>query len=141
MTARSFAPLGLALCMLLGACGGTDDPARETGTVPEATGPVSAEAGSEAVLALCAMAGERDLTTAADTFHDRAHDTLHLIAAAAQEVHRRAAADLLAAKAVVESDLEAESLPAGFGADVSELVSATDAVLEAIGLPAPACPA
>jgi predicted small secreted protein len=136
---RALVALTLAACMALPACG--TDGSSGGGTVPRATGSVTAESANRAVLALCEIADETDPDAAAAPFHDRAHATLHLIAAAVGEVDRGLEAALLAAKSRVEADLERDALPEGFGADVSELIAATGDALEALGLPTPPCPA
>lgn len=142
MTARVFAPICLVLSIVFSACGGTgDEGGGSNGTAPQATGSVSADAASTAMLALCEIVGETDLDTAAAAFHDRAHETLHAIAGEVGDVDRAIEADLLTAKSTVESDLEAGSLPPSFGTDVAALISATGTALEAIGLTVLACPA
>lgn len=137
---RAILALLVSVPLTLTACGGGGATAGG-GTVPDVSGTVTAEAANRAVLALCGIAGETDLGTATATFYDRAHETLHAIAAAAEQVDRPAAAALLTAKSRVEADLEQQALPEGFGADVAALIAATGEALEALGLPTPPCPA
>jgi hypothetical protein len=134
--ARRVAPT-LLLVLALGANGCDRSP---EGTAPSGSlGPVTAEAADGAVAGLCELPAATDLASANATFQDRSHQTLHVIAAAAEVVDRPAAAALLAAKQRVEADLAEAALPDGFGDDVEALIVATRAALEAIGLDAPAC--
>jgi hypothetical protein len=102
---------------------------------------VTQDRADRAVLGLCEIPGATDPDTASATFQDRAHQTLHDLAAAAEEVDRAAAGELLRSKQRVEADLAEVTLPAGFGADVDVLLAATRRALEVVGLDAPACPA
>jgi hypothetical protein len=124
------------LGLLAAACGGEDEP-----TASGSLGPVTQADADRAVLALCETAEATDLAAAAAPFHNRAHQTLHAIAAATEGRDRAAAAGLLAAKQRVEADLAETDLPPGFADDVEALLGATRAALDAIGLDAPACPA
>jgi hypothetical protein len=72
-------------------------------------------------------------------FYDRTHDTLHAIAAEAQAVDVTAAAGLLEAKQVVESDLEEPDAPGDFPAHVEALLEATRVATAEIGLNAAVC--
>jgi hypothetical protein len=132
----------LAFALLVAACcsdgEGNDDPS----PVPSgALGPVRLDAADEAVHGLCELGSATDHAEAEAIFLDRSHETLHVIAAATEERDRGAAADLLEAKQRVEADLAGADLPPDFAANVMELIEATRAALEAIGLDAPACPA
>jgi hypothetical protein len=129
----------IALAALAAACG--DGGAGPASPPSGSLGPVTSAAADEAVLGLCAMVGETNAGAAEATFHDRSHQTLHAIAAAAEEVDRAAAADLLVAKQQVESDLAGTTLPGSFRADVEALLGRTRAALEALGLDPPGCPA
>jgi hypothetical protein len=137
---RALVPAALGFVLLGSACGGSDDDDVTSPPPSGALGPVTTEAAGEAVLGLCELADATDAAQAEATFLDRAHETLHVIAAATEVRDRAAAASLLEAKQVVEADLSERNLPAGFGGDVGMLIGATRAALAAIGLDAPACP-
>jgi len=78
------------------------------------------------VEALCEANDEaaRDPEAARRIFFDRAHDALHDIATAAQEVDRSSAARLLEAKHAVETDLEAMGAPE-LASDLGRLIAAS----------------
>jgi len=137
VTRRAIEPFLVVLALLLAACGGDAD---EPAPSPTAAA-VDREATDGAVLALCELAGVDGVEEADAIFHDRAHETLHEIADAAEDVDRPAAGDLLAAKQVVEADLLESELPATFSADVVALIDATGVALGALGLEPAACPA
>src|SRR5215210_1499515 len=130
----------VAAAMLLCAC--DTAPAEPS---PAASGPsgslgvMTAEAGTAAVAAICELRDASDRDTANVTFFDRAHGTLHVLAAATETVNRVPAAGLFEAKQVVEADLESDALPPSFGEDVVELLGATRTALGALDLPAPDC--
>lgn len=92
--------------------------------------------------ALCEIAAhdgaDRDAANAA--FYDRAHQTLHVIAAAVEVRDRAAAAALQQDKGVVEGDLARERLPRSFAGDVRALVSGTRGTLARVGIDVPPCP-
>jgi hypothetical protein len=138
---RALVAPALGLVLLGSACGGSNGEDTPSPPPSGALGPVTSEAAEEAVLGLCELANETDTTEAEATFLDRAHETLHVIAAATEVRDRAAAASLLEAKQVVEADLTEGNLPSGFGDDVGRLIEATRTALVAIGLDAPACPA
>jgi hypothetical protein len=133
----------LALCLValaLGSAACTDSDPNEPGPLQIGSlGPVLQGSVEEAVAGLCDAAGASELEVAAATFADRAHQTLHVVAAAVQEVDRAAAAALQQTKQRVEADLAEPALPPGFAADVDALLVALRAALEAIGLEAPSC--
>jgi hypothetical protein len=131
----------LALALLGSACGGSGEGAEPSPLPSGSLGPVRPEAADQAILGLCGIAGDTERDEAATIFADRSHQTLHVIAAAVQAVDRAVAAELLEAKQVVEADLTEPVLPDGFSDHVSSLLDATRAALDAIGLPAPECPA
>lgn len=140
MRRRSFlAPVVCLGIATLVACGGGGEPSPEASGPSGSLGVMTAEAGTETVTALCDLrdASERDAANA--TFFDRAHQNLHVLAAATENVDRVPAAGLLEAKQVVEADLLSDTLPAGFHGDVSDLLVATRTALETVGLPAPDC--
>lgn len=131
----------LALVLLaLVACGGDT-----TGASPAPSGPsgslgvMTADAGTQALTALCELRSVTDLDQANALFFDHAHLTLHVLAAATEPVDRVPAAGLLEAKQVVEADLLADTLPVTFADDVGALLVATRGALETVDLPAPGC--
>lgn len=131
----------LALALVVAACGSDGGGNEDPSVAPSgALGPVTAEAATAAVRGLCDLESATVRAEAEATFLDRSHETLHVIAAAAEVRDRGAAADLLEAKQRVEADLLGADLPPEFAADVGALIDATRAALDAIGLDAPACP-
>jgi hypothetical protein len=133
--------LALGLLALVLAASACDGEASEPPPLPSGSlGPVRPDAVDEAVLGLCDIVDATIRGEAVATFADRSHQTLHVVAAAVQEVDRGAAADLLEAKQVVEADLAEPALPAGFAGDVESLLGALRDALGAIGLEAPDCP-
>jgi hypothetical protein len=136
-------PLGpipaLALLVLVACGGGGAEPTPAQSGPSGSLGVMTAEAGTEALAALCRLRSVTDRDTANGLFFDRAHLTLHVLAAATEPVDRVPAAGLLEAKQVVEADLQADALPETFPDDVGALLEATRTALEAVGLPSPAC--
>ena len=135
-------PLGsipvLAMLVLV-ACGGGGEPTPAVSGPSGSLGVMTAQAGTEALAALCRLRSVTDRDTANGLFFDRAHLTLHVLAAATEPVDRVPAAGLLEAKQVVEADLQADTLPETFSDDVGALLEATRTALETVGLPSPAC--
>jgi hypothetical protein len=125
----------LSLALVAGACAGSEERPAASG----ALGPVTQADADRAVAGLCDIVGATERAPANAAFQDRAHATLHAVAAAAEEVDRAAAAALLLTKQRVEADLAEPVLPAGFAADVEALLAALDGALEVIGLHTPAC--
>ena len=114
-------------------------------TVPAPSGSlgvVTVENARGAVSALCEIAAQEgtDRDAANATFYDRAHQTLHVIAAAVEVRDRGAAAALQQDKGVVEEDLAREQLPRSFADDVRILVSGTRDALARVGINVPPCP-
>jgi broad specificity phosphatase PhoE len=105
-------------------------------------GVVTVEAARRAVSALCEIAAQEgtDRDAANASFYDRAHQTLHVIAAAVEVRDRAAAAALQQDKGVVEEDLARERLPRSFADDVRTLVSGTRDALARVGIDVPPCP-
>jgi hypothetical protein len=105
------------------------------------SGGVSQEQADEAMTALCDIAEGR--VTAFDevqaAFNNRAHETLHHVAAVAQEEDPAAAGALLEAKSVVEADLEQEDPPADLADHAAALAEATAVAIRRIGLNAGTC--
>lgn len=92
------------------------------------------------VEALCEAQDEaaRDPEEARTVFFDRAHDSLHDIAAAAEEVDRASAARLLEAKQAVEADLEATAAPE-LASDLGRLIGATRGALRDLSVSTEGC--
>lgn len=135
----SLASLALTAAILMGACG-ADTPEPSAASGPSgAMGVMTAEAGAAAVAALCDLRSAPDLDVANATFFDRAHQTLHVLAAATETVDRVPSAALLEAKQRVEADLRFDTLPPGFRADVEALLDAVRAALVAVALPDRGC--
>ncbi len=129
----------LVVALVLAGCAAT--PGKEP--LPRGSlGNVTEENSREAVLGLCEARAEveRDPAAAGDAFFDRAHDRLHVIAAAVEEVDRPSAARLLEAIASVEADVRQDAEPERTAADLDALLEATRASLERLGLAAPRCP-
>ena len=89
----------IALALLAAACGGGS----EDRTITVAGQPVAVAQLVDAHAALCQAAAEPD--AARRHFFDRAHDQLHTVARALEDVDRTQAAQLLQAKERVESEL------------------------------------
>lgn len=133
-------PLLCVAALLLCACdGGEAQPSPAASGPSGSLGVMSADAGTKAIGALCELREAADRDTANATFFDRAHATLHVLAAATETVDRVPAAGLLESKQVVEADLRSESLPASFHRDVAELLTAARTALDTLDLPAPDC--
>lgn len=132
---RPIALTTLGLALVAAACSGSDDAPPTAGT----TSPVAAVDAERAVTGLCELADETGLAAANALFQDRAHRTLHAVAAEAERVDRSVSAALLETKQRVEADLAEPDLPIGFADDVGALLVAFRAALETIGLSAPAC--
>jgi hypothetical protein len=92
----------LALAVLATACAGNGDADDRTITV--AGQPVAVAPLVDAHAALCQAAAEPD--AARRHFFDRAHEPLHTVARALEDVDRARAAQLLQAKERVESELQ-----------------------------------
>ena len=113
------------------------------GGATDLSGGVTQDQADEAMAALCDIAQGR--VTAFDevqaAFNNRAHETLHHIAAAAEEEDPASAGALLESKSGVEADLEQEEAPAGLADHAAALAEATAAAIRVIGLNAGACSA
>ena len=132
--------LSAAMIAAAAACG----PSRTDVTPPAPSGSlgvVTTEDARRAVSALCEIAAsegtDRDAANAA--FYDRAHQTLHVIAAAVEMRDRAAAAVLQQDKGVVEEDLARRRLPRSFADDVEALVGRTRDALARVGIDVPPC--
>jgi hypothetical protein len=105
-------------------------------------GVVTQPAADRAMDALCSMlARGADRAALAEVFEDRAHEELHVIAAATQERDRAAAGSMLVAKERVEADLAEAPLPDAWRDDTVTLLRRTRDALVAIGLRSASCAA
>lgn len=133
-------PFLCSVSVLLAGCdSGTAQPGPTASGPSGSLGIITAGGAAEAVDAMCELGGITDRDEANALFFDRAHQTLHVLAAATEVVDRVPAAGLLEAKQTVEEDLQAEALPKVFSADVADLLDATRRALRTVDLPAPAC--
>jgi hypothetical protein len=126
------------VCALVLAACGSDGGGGGSPSEPGASGVSAAEA-TATVEALCELAAQTDPAEAEAWFFDRAHASLHEIAAAAARADPGSDTDLLVAKRRVEDDLQRTSLPASFGDDVEALRAATAEALDTLVIDAPAC--
>lgn len=99
---------------------------------------------TELVLGLCAVqialeAG--DVEGAEATFANEVHEPLHGLADDAEGADREVAADLLESKQRVEAGFADSASAAALARDLAALLDATRAVVEALDVGAPACPA
>lgn len=133
---RSAAALALAAV----ACSGGSSGATTVVVGGEA---VPAERLEAAALGVCQATGQvtSDAGAARKTFFGKAHDGLHTIARALEDVDRRAAADLLQAKQAVEADLSGNPSAAVLGADLRRLAAVTRAGLDRLDIAVPGCEA
>ena len=123
----------LALALLAAACGGNRD--SEDRTITVAGQPVAVAPLVDAHAALCQAAAEPD--AARRHFFDRAHDPLHTVAEALEDVDRAQAAQLLQAKERVESELS--DPPASLPDDVRRLAAVYREGLGRLAITAPPC--
>lgn len=121
----------LALAVLAAACsGGSEDR-----TITVAGQPVAVAPLVDAHAALCRAAAEPD--AARRHFFDRAHDQLHTVARALEDVDRVQAAQLLQAKERVESELP--DPPASLVDDLRRLADVYRDGLGRLAITAPPC--
>ena len=123
----------LTVAVLATACGGNGDSDGRTITV--AGQPVAVAPLIEAHAALCQAAAEPD--AARRHFFDRAHEQLHTVAKALEDVDRPQAAQLLQAKERVESELQ--SPPATLPDDLRRLAGVYRDGLGRLAITAPPC--
>jgi MoxR-like ATPase len=121
----------LALALLAAACGGDS----EVETITVAGQPVAVAPLIDAHAALCQAAAEPD--AARRHFFDRAHDQLHTVAKALEDVDRAQAAQLLQAKERVESELS--DPPASLPDDLRRLAVVYRDGLGRLAITAPPC--
>ena len=99
---------------------------------------------TELVLGLCAVQSALetgDVDGAEATFADEVHEPLHGLADDAEGADRKAAAGLLESKQRVEAGFAGSASATALARDLTALLDATRAVIEALELSAPACPA
>ena len=123
----------LAVAVLAAACGGNGD--SEDRTITVAGQPVAVAPLVDAHAALCQAAAEPD--AARRHFFDRAHDQLHTVAKALEDVDRAQAAQLLQAKERVESELQ--NPPASLPDDLRQLAGVYRDGLGRLAITAPPC--
>lgn len=121
----------VAVLMLAAACSGGDGGP----TITVAGRPVAVAPLVDAHAALCEGAAEP--AAARRLFFDRAHEPLHTVAAALEDVDRAQAAELLQAKERVESGLA--DPPAGLADDLRRLAGAYRDGLGRLAITAPPC--
>lgn len=125
--------------LFAGCSGGGANPAPTESGPSGSLGVITAAAAAEVVGAICDLRETTDRDRANGLFFDRAHQTLHVLAAATEVVDRVAAAGLLEVTQAVEADLLTEALPKTIRSDVGGLLDGTRNALRAIDLPAPGC--
>ncbi len=117
--------LVVALALFGAACGGDDDPPTSVKVGDE---DVPATRLAEALQGVClarTQAAAADVEAARQTFFDRSHDTLHVLALALEAVDRAKAGELLLAKQLVESDLESNPVRTSLAQDLGRLGEVT----------------
>lgn len=138
---RPSAALLLAIALVgpaLAACG---DGSSDAATVDVGDGRVPASRLAAAGNAVCRAAGEApgDPEAARTTFFADAHDGLHTIARALDDVDRKAAADILVAKQAVEAAFTSKAPGADLGDKLTELAAATRAGLSRLDVDIASC--
>ena len=121
----------IALAVLAAACGGGS----EDRTITVAGQPVAVAPLVDAHAALCQAAAEPD--AARRHFFDRAHDQLHTVAKALEDVDRAQAGQLLQAKERVESELPNQ--PPTLPDDLRRLAGVYRDSLGRLAITAPPC--
>ena len=134
---------GAALVVLLalggGACGDDDGPPTSVRVGEE---DVPATRLADALQGVCLaqrQAAAGNVEPARQTFFDRSHDTLHVLALALEEVDRAKAGELLLAKQLVESDLESTPVRAALPQDLRRLAEVTRSGLARLEISTPPC--
>lgn len=134
--------VSILLSLFLWACGSTGDGGGSgVGGGGGGMSVVPQEVATSTVLALCDARGAAaiDPASAAEPFLDRAHDALHVIAAALAPTAPGASGAILEATSLVEGDLMASPPGPALLPDLDALLAATRNGVEALGLTAPAC--
>ena len=122
----------LALAVLAASCSGTDD---KVDTITVGGERVAVAPLVDAHGALCEAANRP--ASARALFFDRAHDSLHTVARAVEDVDRAQAAELLQAKEKVEGEIAAA--PAGLPEDLLRLAEVYRASLGRLAIEASPC--
>ena len=122
----------LAFAVLVSACG---DSGSEDRTITVAGQPVAVASLVDAHAALCEGAAAPD--AARRLFFDRAHEPLHTVARALEDVDRAQAAQLLQAKERVESELPNQ--PPTLSGDLRRLAGVYRDGLGRLAITAPPC--
>ena len=122
----------LALAVLASSCAGTDD---KVDTITVGGERVAVASLVDAHGALCEAAARP--ASARAVFFDRAHDSLHTVARAVEDVDRAQAAALLEAKEKVEG--EVADAPAGLPDDLLRLAEVYRASLGRLAIEASPC--
>lgn len=126
----------VSLALVVVACTAAGRATPET-TASGVLGIVTGSDARETLAALCELRGSTGPSAAEALFFDRAHERLHEIAAAVEQVDRAAAGRLLEAKERVEAGIG--TLPHSFASNMEGLLEATRAGLAELGLPSPGC--
>lgn len=111
--------------LVAAACGGSDDPLRDTA--------------ERTLAAVCALDGSQTIDVVRRDFADSAHQGLHDLAGALVETDPAIAGDLLEAKQVIEEDLLGEPSAKLLALHLVALQEATVAAVRALGYPAEDC--
>lgn len=132
LLAVAFAGLAFAAC---------GDGSSDGATVDIGDGRVPASRLAAAGNAVCRAAGEApgDREAARTMFFADAHDGLHTIARALEDVDRKAAADLLMAKQAVEAAFTSEAPGADLGDKLARLAAATRTGLSRLDVDIASC--
>ncbi len=133
------AGLVLIVVLLAGGCGGADGPPTSVEVGDEE---VPATRLAEALQGVClarSQAAAGNAEAARRTFFDRSHDALHVLALALEPVDRAKAGELLLAKQLVESDLQATPVRSALAQDIRRLAEVTRAGLARLDISTPPC--
>jgi len=129
----------LAVALVAAGCTGDD---RSPTSIEVGDEDVPATRLADALQGVClaraqALAGNS--LAAQETFFDRSHDTLHVLALALEGVDRAKAGELLLAKQLVESDLESGATRAALAQDLGRLAEVTRSGLARLDISTPPC--
>ena len=131
--------LAVVLVLAGGACGGDDGPPTSVKVGDEEV-PATRLAGAlQGVCLAQRQAAAGNVESARQTFFDRSHDTLHVLALALEAVDRAKAGELLLAKQLVESDLESTPVRAALAQDLRRLGEVTRSGLSRLEISTPPC--
>ena len=134
---------GVALVVLLAlggaACGGDEGPPTSVKVGDEDVPATRLADSLQGVCLAQRQAAAGNVDPARQTFFDRSHDTLHLLALALEEVDRAKAGELLLAKQLVESDLESTPVREALPRDLRRLAEVTRSGLARLEISTPPC--